>query len=480
MPPSFLLFVMDTTRADSVSADGAQRATAPGTTPGTTPGTAPGTAPVTAPVTNPVSTTPYFDALAADGLRYTRAYANAPWTLPSHASIFTGLLPHQHGVNWNRTTVPDELVTLAERLQQAGYQTVGFSENPWLGNGFNLNQGFEHFQVVGKLVTSLDEALTTWLPARDAERPLFLFVNVVDAHAPYAVLDTNAFLPEGVDRAAAAAVDQDEKRYMCRAPQFASELSVLHGLYLGGVAAADAKLRMTLTMLRANQAADPLITVSTSDHGEHFGEHGFVGHVAGLHEALVHVPLLVHGLPGHAPSIIETPVQLTAIAPTLLALANLPLAPEFVSAPLPTHPPASTARSDGAAPRPIVAEWTDPGSKHEQDERSFVGVHRLVSHANRKRCQPRDRAAGNMRTLVEYPYQLITYEHHPPALIDLSVAVSERRDLGVEKPELLRELLRKLEATRSQPVLRTSGAPAPETPLSQEVEAQLRALGYLD
>jgi hypothetical protein len=147
--PSFLLFVTDTTRADSTSAYGAVS-----------------------------GTTPALDALAAAGLRYRRTYANAPWTLPSHATLFTGLLPHQHGVSWQRTTAPDELVTLAERLQDAGYQTVGFAENASVGSAFNLNQGCEHFQMVGRFNEPLNEALAAWLPKRDPARPLFLFMGI--------------------------------------------------------------------------------------------------------------------------------------------------------------------------------------------------------------------------------------------------------------------------------------------------------------
>ena len=100
--PSILLFVLDTTRVDAVSAYG-----------------------------RVVGTTPTVDSLAADGLRYDRAYAQAPWTLPSHATPFTGLLPSQHGVGWGRTRAPDAWVTLAERLRDAGYETVGVSENAW-------------------------------------------------------------------------------------------------------------------------------------------------------------------------------------------------------------------------------------------------------------------------------------------------------------------------------------------------------------
>src|SRR5262249_59576848 len=114
--PSFLLFVLDTTRADAVSAYG-----------------------------RVAGTTPTVDALAASGLRYEHAYAQAPWTLPSHATLFTGLLPSQHGAGWRRTRAPDSWVTLAQRLRDAGYETVGISENAWLHPWYYITRGVERF-----------------------------------------------------------------------------------------------------------------------------------------------------------------------------------------------------------------------------------------------------------------------------------------------------------------------------------------------
>ena len=109
--PSILLVVIDTLRADAVSAYGAVE-----------------------------GTTPFVDSLAAAGLRYQRAYAPSPWTLPSHATLFTGLWPERHGVGvGGRMLLPEGLPTLAERMGQAGFETVGFSENPIVGTAEPVN-----------------------------------------------------------------------------------------------------------------------------------------------------------------------------------------------------------------------------------------------------------------------------------------------------------------------------------------------------
>jgi len=119
-PPSLALIVIDTLRADAVSSYGGPR-----------------------------RSTPNLDRLAAKGLVYRQAYAPAPWTLPSHATLLTGVGPAEHGVGLHgRMALPDTLTTLAERLSEAGYATAGFSENPVVSHDFGFARGFDHFGSV--------------------------------------------------------------------------------------------------------------------------------------------------------------------------------------------------------------------------------------------------------------------------------------------------------------------------------------------
>ena len=118
--PSVLLVVVDTLRADAVSAYGRVE-----------------------------GTTPNFDALAEAGLLYSHAFSPSPWTLPSHASILSGLAIDQHGVGiGGQMGLPESVETVAERLRAAGYQTAGFSENPLVSAGFGMDQGFGRFATV--------------------------------------------------------------------------------------------------------------------------------------------------------------------------------------------------------------------------------------------------------------------------------------------------------------------------------------------
>jgi arylsulfatase A-like enzyme len=443
---SYLLFVVDTVRADAVSSWG-----------------------------EVAGTTPTIDRLAAEGLRFSRTYSNAPWTLPSHASLFTGLDSRLHGVNWNATRARDALVTVAERFRDAGFETVGLAENPWLAQGFNVSQGFEHFVLLGPKLRRFEGALAQWLRERDAGRPFFLFVNVVDAHAPYLVRDENPFLPPGVGDDEARAVSQKEADYMCRTGR-TRELEILRGLYLGGVHAADRKLTYLLTVLEALGLTNDLVTVVASDHGEHFGERARIGHVAGLDDPVIHVPLVVHGLPGVAPAVVDADVDIARVAPSLVSWAGLAALPGVEREPLPLVA--------GSTSSPVVAEWYDPiGGGHAKDPVEFTKVHRMMSRQQRAGCKPADRVHGDQRTLIRYPWKLTWYEKHPPELHDLREKSSPLRDVSQQHPDLTAELLAELnERVAKAPAVMELPSSEPSSPgeLPDEVRERLRALGYLE
>ncbi|HLY38963.1 MAG TPA: sulfatase [Candidatus Binatia bacterium] len=295
--PSFVLVVLDTVRYDAVSIYGKVG-----------------------------TSTPTVDALARRGLLYRHAYANANWTLPSHVTLFTGLLPSQHGVNAVHFYAPDALVTLAERLRDAGYETIGVSDNPYVGKDTNLTQGFDRFvslenpMTTGFATVDVESAVRAWLSARNGDRPYFLFVNLMDAHAPYKNHPQNPFLV--VDPQTATHVAQDD-RYLCSPLSSSPDMDILWSLYIGGVAAADARLGALLRQLRNAGASDgSTVIIVTADHGEHFGEHRLILHDYGVYDELLHVPLVVVGAPGAATGSIEEAVQLADIEPSILAMGR--------------------------------------------------------------------------------------------------------------------------------------------------------------
>ena len=459
-PPSFLLVVLDTTRVDAVSAYGNNNAMG--------------------------TITPATDRLAADGIRYTRAYAQAPWTLPSHATLFTGLIPSRHGVGWRRTYAPDTLVTLAEALRDAGYETVGVSENPWISLAFNMVQGFERFTVTTGFTVEPEApetsaqshetvlAVAAWLRERRGQRPFLLFVNLLDAHVPYRIRAENPFLPRGVGRGEARGVSQVPGDYLCRADTPARALAILRGLYLGGVAAADAKLAALRAQLHSAGIDGNLVTIVTSDHGEHFGEHRMVGHQFSVRDQLLHVPLVVHGLRDVAPAVIDTPVALTDVMPTVLQSAGVRMPEGLAGRPLPVIPGASRTTSA------IIAEHDDSDDDHTPQEPEIARLIREGNRAARRGCTSDDRVFGEMRALVRYPLKLVWYARYPAELYDLSSDPEEQRDLAPMRPSAVAVLTAELGRMAES---RGGGRPAPggrsEGSTAPEIRARLRALGYL-
>jgi len=253
-------------------------------------------------------TTPVLDALAArdDARTSCRAYTPGDWTLPSHASFFTGRQVLEHGAHrvaggddigeWlSVRPLDDRLPTLAEELAEQGYQTVSVSGNPLLSHETGLVRGFERVRSGGfgdlegeRLVAALEDELL----ALDPSRPLFLFLNIADAHEPWdAIGEGHPWLAPrpGMARDLAAWWSGDpvrRERY----------LAALEPLYTHGVERADRTLGASLALLEERGWLGPdALLVVTSDHGELLGEHGLVGHGRTLLEPNNHVFLVAQG-----------------------------------------------------------------------------------------------------------------------------------------------------------------------------------------
>jgi arylsulfatase A-like enzyme len=455
--PSILLVVIDTLRADAVSAYGKVE-----------------------------GSTPTLDRLAREGLLYRHAFAPSPWTLPSHATLFTGLTIPRHGVGVNGVIeLRGEFETLAERLGRAGYRTGGFSENPLVSRYVGLDQGFGRFVSVtvddllahsGGGESELDfdvlEEVGSWLDAwwlPFDDRPLFVFVNLFDPHDPYSVRDPNPFVPSDADRDVPASTALRELGMCDRLPP-GEVLAVLHGLYLGEAAAADAKLGPLVDRVREARPRRDLVTVITSDHGEHLGEHGLLGHEYSVRNPVLQVPLVVHGLPGVAPAELPQPIGLARLSGSILAWAGIRTDQD--PSPLPGSPDAIET------PRPLFAlygddEFVTPEPLHREGGR----MNRTEADVRRAGCEPDDRVFGDIHAVTRFPFKLIRFPDHAPELYDLSWDPAERSDLAGHRPDLVTELSRQLSTFVERlgaAAQKDAPAPAPEA-----LEA-LRQLGYVE
>ncbi|MBN1336910.1 MAG: sulfatase [Deltaproteobacteria bacterium] len=287
-------------------------------------------------------TTPRLQALAAQGTVFEEARSTSCWTLPAHASMFTGFLPFRHGADQHHLALSGDPATLARRLGDAGYDTAGISANPWVSYRTGLSRGFDHYRDLWR---QRDRSRKTWTrhpsvaAARDwldhgwdRKRPFFLFVNLMDAHGPYRPPRSSArVLFDGVGDMAGTfrRYRSIGRKGLVRAwfagdePVAPEALQAARRLYDAEIRSADAAMGEILDAVDA--VSDPATTtvLVVTDHGENFGDHGLVGHAFSLHDTLVSVGLVARG-PGFAPGArANGPVSLVDVFPTLLAAAGL-------------------------------------------------------------------------------------------------------------------------------------------------------------
>ncbi len=325
--PNVLLIVWDTVRAESLSTYGYER-----------------------------DTTPHLSALAEEAIVFERAVTTSPWTLPSHASLFTGRWAHELSANWN-VPLDDAYPTLAEVLRSRGYATAGFVANQhYCSRVQGLGRGFLHYedfnevtaefvlsaQITRRLVESsrlrrltgwkdywgrkpaatIDRRFLRWLAARP-DRPFFALLNYYDAHQPYRPPPPfdERYGPsewrEGVRFRAALRHAAPMDTYSLTPRQSQGEQDA----YDGSIAYLDACLGRLLDELDARGVLDDTLVIVTSDHGEHFGEHGLRDHGNSLYRSLIHVPLVIR-FPGGQLSGVRVPqvVSLRDLPATVLDL----------------------------------------------------------------------------------------------------------------------------------------------------------------
>jgi arylsulfatase A-like enzyme len=299
--------------------------------------------------------TPRFDALAREGLLFSRAIAPAPWTKPSIAALFTSLYPSQHGVasdpelrgsfgvfrqeDLTRADVlPAEFVTLAERLRDAGFRTGALVANPWMRRPFGFDQGFDHYDdsfsswdAPGSEVSRMALA---WLDELDDGERFFLYLHYVDAHRPYGRLARNDLsvaesaadpreLSETAEKYFRHAIALEDGTPVVNAGAEPS-VELLERAYDRGVENFDTALGSLLDGLARHPAWPRTGLMVTSDHGEALYERGYGNHGGGLFDDEAAVPLVAR-LPGVAPKRgrVDCMVSLVDVMPSLCAYLGL-------------------------------------------------------------------------------------------------------------------------------------------------------------
>jgi arylsulfatase A-like enzyme len=348
--PNVLLLVLDTQRADHLGFHGYDR-----------------------------STSPELDALAEQGTVFENASSSSSWTLPSHASLFTGRPVNQHRAGeLRRPFLGGGFVTLAEALAAAGYVTAGFTANAfWAGRQTRLNRGFIHWEdfylkpgdalvrtVLGRKIAyellpkfgqidipgrmrveDINRRFFSWLDGAN-HRPFFAFLNYMDVHGPYLPPEPYAGTFGGSLSHLGKTIDLGAVTDETEIPP-PEVLRDWVNRYDESILSLDAGVGDLLAELDSRGLADNTIIVLTSDHGESFGEHGMIFHGNGLHRAQVHVPLIIRYPPAVASGVRDSAaVGIHQIPATIMELAGLS-AQDF---------PAPSVFSSAGREAPVLAE----------------------------------------------------------------------------------------------------------------------------
>lgn len=421
---------------------------------------------------------PHVDRLAAEGVRFADATVQWPSTWPSMASMLTGTYPATTDVPFRpRRSLAPRNHTLAEILKRAGYLTGAVVSNANLGRTMRFDQGFDWFleswqeaferehpdeefeNVAGRVKRFTDAAIVTgqalaWLSARDPETPLFLWVHYMDAHGPYVPPEDYAERYAGLyaeNRVKLPLIPRYQRQRRAAGGPPVRDLAFYMARYDGEIRYFDDQLGRLLAGLEERWGDAPGLLALTADHGESLDEHDYyLGHGALPFQPAAQVPLLLR-MPGRLPAgqVVEAPVALVALAPTLLELLGVAVPEEFQARSLLPW----IEDADAPPPPPVFGQ-----AGNLLPAQAFVRRGRFK--------------------LVRFGHPDEVARFGELALYDLESDPGETRNAVAEHPDTAAELAQELDLW-----LQGSGAQAPREPRAEvELDAReqemLRALGY--
>jgi arylsulfatase A-like enzyme len=420
--PNILLYVVDTLRADGLGAYG-----------------------------NESASTPRFDALAGRGVVFESVFANASWTRSSMASLLTGLLPWHHHTEGRAHRLPEDLATLPSLLEPHGYRCALVSANPNVGSVFGFGRDFESTRELflrrsagrvrgAELVAPSDAVTREALAAlQELSPPFCLVVLAIDPHSPYS--PPERFLPDVLDESAR---DFASKKDFHKGKLDADQQAIVRHVYQAEIAFNDESFGALIDAIQSRGWLDHTIVAVTSDHGEEFWEYGRRGHGKSLSEEVLHVPLLLH-YPGDQRATggkrIATPGQLIDVLPTLLDLANIE----------------SPAQLDG---RSLL-------SNELQKSRVLLSSLQLDDF--------------DLRSARAHPWKLVwDLKRDRRSLYDLRQPEPERVAIPLDADPESSKARKRLVERLARSFADSTGSAESVGELPSDVEAALRALGYLE
>jgi arylsulfatase A-like enzyme len=411
---------------------------------------------------------PHLDRLAAESIVFDNCFSQAPWTPPSMGTLFTSLYPELHGLHrfkdnqfldpesgrLRATVLPEEAVTLAESLRDAGYRTSAFIANPWLHAAWGLSQGFDSYDDsrVGKDTPAahLVSGARTWLEGQARAEPFFMYLHFMEIHGPYVATERDFRLMWNALATETPHVLGDSEspgEHLNVHPPWADDalrrrLDYWQARYAAGVRLFDRRISGFLKYLRKSGILDHSYLIVTSDHGEELFEHGGWGHGESLHDHQLRVPMIIRPPKPEAEARrVARYVRLIDLMPTLLSLAG------------------------AAAPEAVQGEDLSPLLRGED-----VGPPAAVFSTGVIE-------KPDMFSVRTQRYKLIV-DGSERALFDLVTDPGETFDVSDRETTAAAELQELL----TRHLLRSSAAgrlPARTVDIPEEMRERLRALGYL-
>jgi len=415
------------------------------------------------------------EMLSQDSVVFEQCIAPSSWTLPSHASLFTGLYVSEHKceylVGW--PALSNNYKTLAEILRENGYKTAAVISNfGWLNPKFNIHRGFQTYNCIPNIggqrrlayrpllvafsyLTNIYlKSILGYRPAVDINKeaisilnkihtvPFFLFLNYMDTHTPYRPPRPydNIFLNKTFTQFYRL------KQYFLRSIEQhdkSSWDSYLQSQYDGEIAYLDYELGNLFAHLKQLGIYDSSLIIVTSDHGDLLGEHGLYEHHGELYEGVTKVPLIIKFPFSKKNGKVKKPINLTDVFPTILSICDIPI-PSNIS-----------GEAYGGSFSPVSELYS-----------YYIGEHKAIYVGKYK--------------YMEYSYiqGQVNKEKKSPELYDLEKDPHEEENLAEKSPELVSAMHAKLQNwknTRKQ----NQTVPINDGPLSEDIKENLRALGYV-
>jgi len=401
-------------------------------------------------------TMPNLEWVAQEGTTFERASTVATWTLPSVASILTGLPPSAHGIRSYEDQLPDAAVTLAERLREVGYHTAFLGVNSLFEADRKIEQGFDHYYGTDEISgEELNDHLFAWLKDYPRDKPVFLYVHYFDPHCRFTPPSEyrEMYWPPGKQAThRKMSLKQFQQMHECFQLHYGPTEPVLDVDYY--LSEYDAELRhvdhvmgLFLERLKTSGLYDSSLLFILSDHGEEFYDHGGYGHGKVLYEHQSHIPLIVRLPGGKRPGQrVSSRVSTLDLYPTALGAVGLKPRKQLPGQDL---SPLLQGLEEGSTPdRSIFAE-TD--------------------------------YEGKQRALWQGEWKLLVSPDgtRPNGLFNLSTDPGELTDLSDAHPEVSRRLFQALEKQQQEALRLGEDLPGTRQELTEGTLEQLRSLGYV-